>query len=404
MLAGNREGCLSPCFSVSPSVKRGGEGQRDRAGARVLGQPRPRLCDEGQGGRQLEQIKRLWPGSSPDGSPPHLCLRAGRPPPGPAGARASQERWAPGYTSTPHRTAEPSVCPLPVTAPPPAPVQASQGPALLRLAPGGWLAEVEARSPARGRPWADPRGHTHLLGAPGRAVLQVRALGSQKRRQSAGLRGWAWRRVPDQPTLQGGPWPEPLSVPITAPRAACQALSPPAGGRRLRKGWGPAAPPRASAVSRDTPAPEWTQPRAPRRHRRGSDRGSPDPREAHQDRCIQLLPPEPVLQSQQLALALKQLELQLVHLLAQLADLLPQHVLLLQAAGLLRVQLLPRHDGLWGGSAGRGRRWGPRKRSTGRPISSRVPARRAGGGPALASSSVLKHVLRVWGRKRDTGA
>lgn len=217
MLAGNRGGCLSPCFSVSPSVKRGGEGQRDRAGARVLGQPRPRLCDEGQGGRQLEQIKRLWPGSSPDGSPPHLCLRAGRPPPGPAGARASQERWAPGYTSTPHRTAEPSVCPLPVTAPPPAPVQASQGPALLRPAPGGWLAEVEARSPARGRPWADPRGHTHLLGAPGRAVLQVRALGSQKRRQSAGLRGGRGEGSQTSPPSREAPGQSPSLSPSQHP-------------------------------------------------------------------------------------------------------------------------------------------------------------------------------------------
>lgn len=83
---------------------------------------------------------------------------------------------------------------------------------------------------------------------------------------------------------------------------------------------------------------------------------SPAPPETHQDQRLQLLPLEPALRGQQLALALEQLQLQLVRLLRQLTDLLSQRVLLLQAPRVLCVQLLPRGDGLRGrrgGGAGR---------------------------------------------------
>lgn len=81
----------------------------------------------------------------------------------------------------------------------------------------------------------------------------------------------------------------------------------------------------------------------------------PSPREAHQDKRVQLLPLEPALQGQQLALALEELQLELVRLLGQLPDLLPQRVLLLQAPRVLCVQPLPCGDGL-SGRTGQARR------------------------------------------------
>lgn len=87
-------GCLSLPASVSPLGRCNCADERDRVGVCSTGhQPSGAACAEGGDWHQLLATRRPRAAPVP---PPHLCQRAGHPPPGPGGSRASKERGGSG--------------------------------------------------------------------------------------------------------------------------------------------------------------------------------------------------------------------------------------------------------------------------------------------------------------------